>query len=70
MMDGNRQIKKQEQNILKGHGTWWNVVENLIERCGELGIKYLTLWVFSTENWKRDEAEVNGLMQLPQGTRD
>ena len=66
MMDGNRRwAKKQGMNILKGHEyVVENVVENLIERCGELGIKYLTLWVFSTENWKRDEAEVNGLMQL------
>ena len=66
LMDGNRRwAKKQGMNILKGHEyVVENVVENLIERCGELGIKYLTLWVFSTENWERDEKEVSGLMQL------
>lgn len=66
IMDGNRRwAKKQGLNILKGHEyVVENVVENLIERCGELGIKYLTLWVFSTENWERDEKEVSGLMQL------
>lgn len=66
LMDGNRRwAKKQGMNILKGHEyVVENVVENLIERCGELGIKYLTLWVFSTENWERDEKEVGGLMQL------
>lgn len=66
IMDGNRRwAKKQGMNILKGHEyVVENVVENLIERCGELGIKYLTLWVFSTENWERDEKEVSGLMQL------
>jgi len=40
------------------------VVEKLIERAGELGVKYLTLWAFSTENWQRDEVEVSGLMNL------
>lgn len=66
IMDGNRRwAKNQGFNILKGHEfVVENVVENLIERCGELGIPYLTLWVFSTENWKRDQQEVNGLMQL------
>lgn len=65
-MDGNRRWATQQGlNILKGHEfVVENVVENLIERCGELGIPYLTLWVFSTENWKRDKTEVKGLMQL------
>jgi undecaprenyl diphosphate synthase len=40
------------------------VLEPLIERCGDLGIKYLTVWAFSTDNWKRDQDEVNGLMEL------
>ena len=40
------------------------VTESLIERAGELGVKYLTLWAFSTENWNRDEKEVTGLMNL------
>jgi undecaprenyl diphosphate synthase len=36
----------------------------LVERCVELGIPYLTLWAFSTENWHRDQEEVTGLMNL------
>ncbi|MFH2019065.1 MAG: polyprenyl diphosphate synthase [bacterium] len=66
IMDGNRRwAKKQGLNILKGHEyVVTKVVENLIERCGELGIKYLTMWVFSTENWGREKGEVDGLMRL------
>lgn len=66
IMDGNRRWAKQQGlNILKGHEyVVENVTESLIEKCGEMGIKYLTLWVFSTENWERDEKEVSGLMQL------
>ena len=66
IMDGNRRwAKEQGLALLKGHEYVVDrVVENLIERCGELGIKHLTLWVFSTDNWQRDVSEVNGLMQL------
>ena len=40
------------------------IIEPLIEHAGELGIKYLTLWAFSTENWSRDKQELEGLMKL------
>lgn len=66
IMDGNRRwAKKQGLSIISGHSYVVDrVVEPLIERAGELGISYLTLWVFSTDNWKRDSEEVSGLMQL------
>lgn len=66
IMDGNRRwAKKQGMNILKGHEYAVNeVVENLIESAGEMGVEYLTMWAFSTENWGRAEDEVTGLMNL------
>ncbi|MEI8232364.1 MAG: polyprenyl diphosphate synthase [bacterium] len=66
IMDGNRRwAKKQGLNAVGGHNFVVDkIVEPIIERCGELGIKYLTLWAFSTENWKREESEVSGIMQL------
>ena len=65
-MDGNRRwAKKRGLAAIAGHAYAVDkVVEKLIERAGELGGKYLTLWAFSTENWQRDEVEVSGLMNL------
>jgi undecaprenyl diphosphate synthase len=66
IMDGNRRwAKKQGLAALSGHAyAMETVVENLIEAAGELGIEYLTLWAFSTENWGREKDEVSGLMNL------
>lgn len=66
MMDGNRRwAKKQGLAAIVGHAyAVENTVEKLIERAGEMGIKYLTLWAFSTENWGREKDEVSGLMNL------
>ncbi len=66
MMDGNRRwAKKQGLTNIAGHAYAVDkVVENLIERAGELGVKFLTLWAFSTENWGREKDEVSGLMNL------
>lgn len=66
IMDGNRRwAKKQGLAAIAGHAyAVENTVEKLIERAGEMGIKYLTLWAFSTENWRRDSEEVSGLMNL------
>jgi undecaprenyl diphosphate synthase len=65
-MDGNRRWAKQHGlEILRGHEYVANkVIEPLVERCIERGVKYVTLWAFSTENWKRDRSEVIGLMEL------
>jgi undecaprenyl diphosphate synthase len=66
IMDGNRRwAKKQGLAAIGGHNYVVDqIIEPLIEHCGKLGIRYLTLWAFSTENWKRDKEEVNGLMTL------
>ncbi len=66
IMDGNRRwAKAKGLGAVAGHAfAVDSVVEQLIEHCGELGVKYLTLWAFSTENWGRDESEVSGIMNL------
>lgn len=66
IMDGNRRwAKKQGLSAVGGHNYVVDkVIEPIIERCGDLGIEYLTLWAFSTENWKRDPVELSGIMDL------
>ena len=65
IMDGNgRWAEEQGQDRLFGHFHGVESVRNIVEGCAELGIEYLTLYAFSTENWDRPEYEVNGLMEL------
>jgi undecaprenyl diphosphate synthase len=65
IMDGNgRWAKEQGQDRLFGHYQGVESVRNIVEGCAELGIQYLTLYAFSTENWDRPEYEVMGLMEL------
>ncbi len=66
MMDGNRRwAKKQGLEPVKGHEYAANhTIEPLIEKCVDLGIPYVTFWAFSTENWKRDEKEVRGILDI------
>ncbi len=65
IMDGNgRWAKEQGQDRLYGHFHGVESVRNIVEGCAELGIQYLTLYAFSTENWDRPEYEVVGLMEL------
>ena len=65
IMDGNgRWAKEQGQDRLFGHFHGVESVRNIVEGCAELGVEYLTLYAFSTENWDRPENEVNGLMEL------
>jgi undecaprenyl diphosphate synthase len=66
IMDGNgRWAKKQGLlNRIFGHKNAITSVRETTETCAELGIKYLTLYAFSTENWSRPKAEVNALMEL------
>ncbi len=65
IMDGNgRWAKEQGQDRLFGHYQGVESVRNIVEGCAELGVEYLTLYAFSTENWDRPEYEVNGLMEL------
>ena len=65
IMDGNgRWAKEHGQDRLYGHYHGVESVRNIVEGCAELGIKYLTLYAFSTENWDRPADEVTGLMEL------
>ncbi|MEO1053875.1 MAG: isoprenyl transferase [Bacteroidota bacterium] len=65
IMDGNgRWAKKKGAMRIFGHQNAIQSVREATEGCAELGIKYLTLYAFSTENWGRPKAEINGLMEL------
>lgn len=65
IMDGNgRWAKKKGAARIFGHRNAIQAVTDVTEGCGELGIKYLTLYAFSTENWGRPKDEVDGLMEL------
>ena len=65
IMDGNgRWAKRQGLMRLFGHKRGGEAVHNITETCAELGIGYLTLYAFSTENWNRPKEEVDGLMNL------
>ena len=65
IMDGNgRWAKEHGQDRLYGHFHGVESVRNIVEGCAELGVEYLTLYAFSTENWERPEYEVVGLMEL------
>lgn len=64
-MDGNgRWAKRKGAARIFGHRNAIQAVKDVTEGCGELGIKYLTLYAFSTENWGRPKEEVDGLMEL------
>ena len=65
IMDGNgRWAKEKGEDRLFGHYNGVESVRNIVEGCAELGIQFLTLYAFSTENWDRPEDEVSGLMEL------
>jgi undecaprenyl diphosphate synthase len=65
IMDGNgRWAKKKGAMRIFGHRNAVQAVRDVTECCGELGVKYLTLYAFSTENWSRPKEEVDGLMEL------
>jgi len=65
IMDGNgRWAKEKGLNRTAGHEEGAKVVRNLTTHCSDIGIKYLTLYAFSTENWSRPKLEVEFLMKL------
>ena len=65
ILDGNgRWAKKRMLPRSAGHAQGSRVVEQICEDAHDLGIKYLTVYAFSTENWKRPKSEVNELMKL------
>jgi undecaprenyl diphosphate synthase len=64
-MDGNgRWAKQHGKNRIFGHTNGVSAVRETSEACAELGIKYLTLYAFSAENWNRPQLEVSALMTL------
>lgn len=65
IMDGNgRWAKARGLPKIMGHRKGAEAIRNILKACADLGVKYLTLYTFSTENWKRSKSEVGGLMRL------
>ncbi len=65
IMDGNgRWARAKTLPRIAGHKQGVKAVRNITEICGELGVKYLTLYTFSEENWNRPQMEVSALMKL------
>jgi len=65
IMDGNaRWAKKRLMPINAGHRAGAQALRKLVPETSKLGLKYLTVYAFSTENWKRSDSEVQGLMKL------
>jgi undecaprenyl diphosphate synthase len=68
IMDGNgRWAAQRGLPRLAGHDAGTENIRRITFKAGELGIKYLTLWAFSTENWRRPEDEVQGIMRILAG---
>jgi undecaprenyl diphosphate synthase len=65
IMDGNgRWAKQQGEDRIFGHHEGVNSVREIVEAAAEIGVKYLTVYAFSTENWNRPKEEVDALMEL------
>ncbi len=65
IMDGNRRWAKEKGIATKeGHKAGADNLENIAKFCNKIGVKYLTVYAFSTENWKRSKDEVSALMLL------
>lgn len=71
IMDGNRRwTKKRNLPVALGHKEGAKTLEKIVRYANKIGIKYITVYAFSTENWKRTEEEVNSLMTLFQNYLD
>ncbi|MBI2465376.1 di-trans,poly-cis-decaprenylcistransferase [Candidatus Shapirobacteria bacterium] len=65
IMDGNRRwARERKLPVFIGHRYGFNRIEPTVSHAADLGIKYLTFWAFSTENWNREKREVDALMNL------
>jgi undecaprenyl diphosphate synthase len=65
IMDGNgRWAKQRSLPRIAGHREGINSVREIVQACGEIGVKILTLYTFSSENWRRPRQEVSALMRL------
>lgn len=71
IMDGNRRwAKERKMDIRLGHKQGAKTLENIVKFANKIGIKHLTVYAFSTENWKRTKDEVGALMLLLQNYLD
>ena len=65
IMDGNgRWAKKRKLPRVMGHNAGMKAMKEIVKRASVLGVKHLTVYAFSTENWKRSEEEVGGIFKL------
>lgn len=65
IMDGNRRWARQQGiPVYEGHLAGYNAFKDVVEECFDQGVKYITFYAFSTENWKRDAKEVSYLMKV------
>ena len=71
IMDGNRRwARKQGKSASYGHKEGAKTLENIVRYANKIGLQYITVYAFSTENWKRAEEEVKALMMLLQSYLD
>ena len=64
-MDGNRRwAEKHGVSRAEGHEQGYKAIHDIVDTCDSLGVRYLTIYAFSTENWSRSKEEVETLMQL------
>ena len=65
IMDGNRRWAREHRfDVLKGHSQGSNTLKEIAEHAQKIGVNYLTVFAFSTENWRRPQREVNALIEL------
>ncbi len=65
IMDGNGRWAKSRGSVrIAGHKAGVDSVKDIVEACGQLGVRHLTLYAFSTENWGRPKGEISALMKL------
>ena len=65
IMDGNRRwAEKHGVSRVEGHEQGYKAIHDIVDACDAIGVKYLTIYAFSTENWSRSQEEVSALMQL------
>ena len=65
ILDGNRRwAVRQNLPLIEGHRQGAETLRSMVQHIAEAGVKYLTVYAFSTENWNRSKLEVTGIMQL------
>ena len=65
IMDGNgRWAKKRKLPRVMGHNAGMKAMREIVRRSSDLGVEYLTVYAFSTENWKRTQEEIGGIFGL------